>query len=166
MKKFDITNKTILITGAHGFLGTHLVEELKNAGAKNIRTPTSTECNLLDIHAIKKAVKHVDCVIHLAAKVGGIGYNREHPAEMYFDNIMMGAQLMHEAWKAKVLKFVALGTICCYPKFTPVPFREKNLWDGYPEETNAPYGLAKKCYSFNRRHIGLNMDFLQFSSCL
>ena len=83
-------------------------------------------------------------VIHLAARVGGIGANLEHPAEFFYDNLMMGAPLLHESWVAGVEKFVALGTICCYPKFTPVPFREENLWDGYPEETNAPYGLAKK----------------------
>ena len=143
-KIFDIRNKTILITGAHGFLGSHLVEELKSCGAKSIRTPTSRDCNLLDIRAVKKVVKDVDCIIHLAAKVGGIGYNREHPAEMFYENIIMGVNLMHEAWMAGVDKFVALGTICCYPKYTPVPFQEKSLWDGYPEETNAPYGLAKK----------------------
>jgi GDP-L-fucose synthase len=143
-KTFDITKKTILITGAYGFLGNHLVEELKKNGAKKIIRPTSKEYNLLDLNAIKKIVKNVDGVIHLAAKVGGIGFNREHPAEMFYENIIMGVNLMNEAWKAGVEKFVALGTICCYPKFTPVPFQEKNLWNGYPEETNAPYGLAKK----------------------
>jgi len=143
-KKFDITNKRILITGANGFLGKHLVEELKKNGAKHISTPSSKECNLLDLNAIKKIVKNVDCVIHLAAKVGGIGYNRDHPAEMFYENTVMGVNLMHEAWRSGVEKFVALGTICCYPKITPVPFKEQNLWNGYPEETNAPYGLAKK----------------------
>lgn len=143
-KKFDISKKTILITGGNGFLGKHLVEELKNNGAKKILTPTSKEYDLRDVYAIRKMIKNVDVIIHLAAKVGGIGYNREHPAEMYYENMIMGVNLMHEAWKAGVKKFVAVGTICCYPKYTPVPFKEEDIWNGYPEETNAPYGLAKK----------------------
>jgi len=115
-------------------------------------------------NACRKAVDHADVVIHLAAKVGGIGYNRDHPAEMFYDNIMMGTHLMHEAWKAGVKKFVAIGTICCYPKFTPVPFMEENLWNGYPEETNAPYGMAKKMLLVQaqayRQQYGFNSIFL------
>ncbi len=143
-KTFDIRNKTILVTGGNGFLGKHVIHELQQHGAKHLLYPSSKELNFCRLSDVKKAVKGVDGVIHLAAMVGGIGYNREHPAEMFYKNLLMGVQLIHEAWKAGVEKFVALGTICCYPKFTPVPFKEENLWNGYPEETNAPYGLSKK----------------------
>jgi len=163
-KAFDLRHKKILITGAHGFLGLHVVQELEKIGVKNIYTPTSKEIDFRDAKDCKKIVKGKDVVIHLAAKVGGIGYNSDHPAEMYYDNMMMGVQLMHEAYKAHVQKFVALGTICCYPKYTPVPFQEKNLWDGYPEETNAPYGLAKKMLLVQsqayRKQYGFNSIFL------
>lgn len=144
MKKASLKNKKILVTGGAGFLGSHLINNLKQNGVKEIVIPRSAKDDLRDIEVCKRLVKDVDVVIHLAAKVGGIGFNKEHPAEMFYDNIMMGSQLLHEAWKANVEKFVALGTICCYPKFTPVPFREEDIWNGYPEETNAPYGLAKK----------------------
>lgn len=144
MKKASLRNKKILVTGGAGFLGSHIISRLKKEGVKDIIIPRSAKDDLRDIVVCRRLVKDVDIVIHLAAKVGGIGFNREHPAEMYYDNIMMGSQLMHESWKAGVEKFVGLGTICCYPKFTPIPFQEENLWDGYPEETNAPYGLAKK----------------------
>ena len=141
-----LTNKRIVITGGGGFLGAHLISELKKNGvnSKNIFIPRSNQYDLRRTEHIKKVVKNADIIIHLAAKVGGIGYNRDHPAEMFYDNIIMGVPLMHEAWKSGVEKFVAVGTICCYPKFTPVPFKEKDLWNGYPEETNAAYGLAKK----------------------
>jgi GDP-L-fucose synthase len=144
MKKLDLKNKKILITGANGFLGTHVVSYFKGQGATNLVVPSSKEFDLREEKNCQKIVKGVDIVIHLAAKVGGIGYNQAYPAEMFYDNMRMGIYLMHEAWKQGVEKFVAIGTICCYPKFTPVPFTEENLWDGYPEETNAPYGLAKK----------------------
>jgi GDP-L-fucose synthase len=144
MKTINLRDKKVLVTGGAGFLGSHLVERLKKEGVKDIIVPRSKKDDLRDVKVCRKLVKDVDVVIHMAAKVGGIGYNREHPAEMYYDNIMMGSQLMHESWNAGVQKFVALGTICCYPKFTPVPFKEDDLWNGYPEETNAPYGLAKK----------------------
>ena len=165
MKKItDISNVSLVVTGGTGFLGTHLVKALQKRGAKNIHALSSKEYDLRKQRACQRAVEHADIVIHLAAKVGGIGYNREHPAEMFYDNIMMGAQLMHEAWKAGTKKFVAIGTICCYPKYTPVPFQEDNLWDGYPEVTNAPYGMAKKMLLVQsqayRQQYGFNSIFL------
>jgi len=143
MKNFK--KKRLLVTGATGFLGTHLVQafEKQEIPKKNI-IPLSSKDDLRKRSVCKKVVRDIDIVIHLAGKVGGIGFNREKPGELFFDNLLMGVQLMEEARKANVEKFVAIGTICAYPKFTPVPFKEKNLWDGYPEETNAPYGLAKK----------------------
>lgn len=163
-KKINLKEKNILITGGNGFFGSHLVSKLKEKGVKNILAPSSKEYDLRNINACKKVVRGIDIVIHLAAKVGGIGYNRDYPAEMFYDNLLMGTQLMHEAWKSGVEKFVALGTICCYPKFTPVPFKEDNLWNGYPEETNAPYGLAKKMLLVQsqsyRKQYGFNSIFL------
>jgi GDP-L-fucose synthase len=136
--------KKVLVTGGRGFLGSYVVRILKRRGAKMIIAPTSEECDLRKISNCKRIVKDIDVIFHLAAKVGGIGLNRERPAELFYDNLLMGTQLMNEAKNANVEKFIALGTICSYPKFTPVPFSEENIWDGYPEETNAPYGLAKK----------------------
>lgn len=163
-KSIELAKKSIVITGGSGFLGTHLIALLRRKGITRVTALSSKNYDLRTLSACKRAVKGADVVIHLAAKVGGIGFNREHPAEMYYDNIMMGAQLIHEAWRAGVEKFVALGTICCYPKFTPVPFQEKNLWDGYPEETNAPYGLAKKMLLVQaqsyRQQYGFNAIFL------
>ena len=143
MSKNFWKNRYVLVTGGSGFLGLHLVKKLRKLHAK-VSVPKSSQYDLRLRENCRKVVKGQELVIHLAAKVGGIGFNRKHPGEMFFDNIIMGAQLMEEARLAKVKKFVALGTICAYPKFTPVPFKEKDLWNGYPEETNAPYGLAKK----------------------
>ena len=140
----DLANKKILVTGGHGFLGHFLLQELKKAGATNLVTPSIEEADLTQLEDVKRIVKGVEIVIHLAAKVGGIGYNREKPGELFYDNIMMSIPLLEDARKAGVKKFVALGTICAYPKFTTVPFKEDDIWNGYPEETNAPYGLAKK----------------------
>jgi GDP-L-fucose synthase len=140
------SNKKILVTGGAGFLGSRVVAELIHSGVnKNqIIVPRSKDCDLRIWSECKKICKGIDIVIHLAAKVGGIGYNQEHSAELFYDNLIMGAQLMEAARLANIKKFVAIGTICAYPKYTPIPFKEENLWDGYPEETNAPYGLAKK----------------------
>jgi len=140
------TNSKILVTGGAGFLGSNVVETLIQHGVKreNILIPRSAKHDLRKWETCESLVQGVDIVIHLAAKVGGIGYNQEHPAELFYDNLMMGIQLMEAARLAGVKKFVAVGTVCAYPKFTQVPFREEDIWDGYPEETNAPYGLAKK----------------------
>ena len=135
---------TILVTGGRGFLGTKVCEALRARGATDIRTFGSREYDLRDPAACGRVVEGVDLVIHLAAKVGGIGLNRERPGELFYDNVIMGVQLMEAARLAGVSRFLTVGTICAYPKFTPVPFREEALWDGYPEETNAPYGIAKK----------------------
>lgn len=141
-----LRSSRIWITGGHGFVGRHLLSFLQQAGCSMIYAPTHRECDLLDPTAVERTLKnfHPDIIIHLAARVGGIGANLKHPAEYFYENVMMGIPLMHQAYLYGVKKFVAVGTICAYPKFAPPPFREENLWDGYPEETNAPYGLAKK----------------------
>ncbi|PKN05851.1 MAG: GDP-fucose synthetase, partial [Deltaproteobacteria bacterium HGW-Deltaproteobacteria-7] len=144
--KYVLENKRITVTGGKGFLGHHLINRLNEYGCLSINIADLPEYNLtnpVDIRRMFDTTKP-DIVIHLAAKVGGIGFNQEKPAELLYDNLMMGTQLIHEAWLHKIEKFVALGTICAYPKFTPVPFKEEDIWNGYPEETNAPYGLAKK----------------------
>ncbi len=142
----DLNSKKILVTGGAGFLGKQVVAQLMQAGAQaeNISVPRSRDTNLCEMAACQRAVAGQDIVIHLAAHVGGIGLNREKPAELFYDNLMMGTQLIHAAYQAGVEKFTCVGTICAYPKFTPVPFKEEDLWSGYPEETNAPYGIAKK----------------------
>lgn len=161
-----LKNKRILLTGGSGFLGNFVKKELLKKGVdeKNITIPRFKEIDLREKQNCKKAVKNQDIVIHLAAKVGGIGFNQQKPGELFYDNLVMGAHLMEEARKAGVKKFVAIGTICCYPKFTPVPFKEKDLWNGYPEETNAPYGLAKKMLLVQsqayRQQYGFNSIFL------
>ena len=141
-----LTEKRITVTGGAGFLGSRVVEKLRAAGAEEIFVPRSRDYDLTDMAAVKRlyADARPEVVIHLAAVVGGIGANRANPGKFFYDNLMMGAQLMEEGRKAGLQKFVAIGTICAYPKFAPVPFREDDLWNGYPEETNAPYGLAKK----------------------
>lgn len=142
----NLSNKKILVTGGAGFLGGFVVSELLSNGAsqKNIIIPRSNKFDLRIWESCQKVVHEVDSVVHLAASVGGIGYNRENPATLFYDNAIMGIQLMEAARLAKVAKFVALGTICAYPNHTPVPFKESDIWNGYPEVTNAPYGLAKK----------------------
>lgn len=142
----DLKDKNILVTGGSGFLGGYVTKELVAQGAApaRVRSLSSKDYDLRVMSECEKAVAGQDVVIHLAGVVGGIGFNREKPGELFYDNLMMGVQLMEAARKAGVKKFVAIATICAYPKFAPIPFKEDDIWNGYPEETNAPYGLAKK----------------------
>jgi GDP-L-fucose synthase len=162
----DLSTKRICVTGGAGFLGQHLVRNLQSKGARDIFIPRYPEYDLVKGEDIARMLADAqpDIIIHSAAHVGGIGANLARPAEFFYDNLMMGVQLMHQAWQRGVEKFVALGTICAYPKYTPIPFKEENLWDGYPEETNAPYGLAKKMLLVQsqayRQQYGFNSIFL------
>jgi GDP-L-fucose synthase len=172
MAEFFWQNKRVIVTGGAGFLGSFVTAKLKERGATDIFIPRIEDYNLVDPNDIRRMyaenLQGVDpknvVIIHLAANVGGIGANREHPADFFYDNLMMGVELMHQAWKNGVGKFVAIGTVCAYPKFTPVPFKEDDLWIGYPEETNAPYGLAKKMMLVQaqayRQQYGFNAIFL------
>lgn len=158
--------RRVCLTGGAGFLGSFVTEKLKQRGAKDIFIPHIQQYNLVQPADVERLLEDArpDVIIHLAAHVGGIGANRLHPAEFFYDNLMMGTQLMHQAWKRGVEKYTAIGTVCAYPKFTPVPFREDAIWDGYPEETNAPYGLAKKMQLVQaqayRQQYGFNAIFL------
>jgi GDP-L-fucose synthase len=152
-------NKRILVTGGAGFLGTHIVKLLKELDTAEIRIPRSSSHDLREKDVCIEVTKNIDIVIHLAANVGGIGYNQKNPATLFYDNLLMGVHLMEEARKNRVDKFVAIGTICAYPKFTPVPFKEEDLWNGYPEETNAPYGLAKKMLLVQAQAYRQQYDF-------
>ncbi len=140
------TDNRFVVTGGAGFFGSRVVNKLRERGAKSIFVPRSADYDLREHSAVLDLLADAkpDIIIHMAAVVGGIGANRSHPAEFFYANMMMGTQLLHEAWLANVKKFITIGTVCAYPKFTPIPFREESLWEGYPEETNAPYGLAKK----------------------
>src|SRR4030043_1597430 len=159
-------NKRVLVTGGAGFLGSFVVKKLQERGCKNIFVPKSKEYDLVHMKAVERVYEDSkpDIVIHLAARVGGIGANRANPGKFFYENLMMGVQLMEVGRQAGIEKFVALGTICAYPKFTPVPFKEENLWNGYPEETNAPYGLAKKMLLVQaqayRQQYGFNAIYL------
>jgi len=161
-----LSQKRICITGGAGFLGRVVTRKLKERGVSEIFIPTIEKYDLVNPESIDQMLSdsNPDIIIHLAAHVGGIGANREHPAEFFYDNLMMGVQLMHKAWQRGIEKFVAIGTVCAYPKFTPVPFKEDDLWIGYPEETNAPYGLAKKMLLVQsqayRDQYGFNSIFL------
>jgi GDP-L-fucose synthase len=166
MATLDLSNKRILVTGGAGFLGRQVVKQLCQAGAEldKITVPRSRDYDLRSLEKCQQAVDQQDIVIHLAAHVGGIGLNQEKPAELFYDNLMMGTQLIHAAYQAGIEKFVCVGTICAYPKFTPVPFKEDDLWNGYPEETNAPYGVAKKALLVQlqsyRQQYGFNGIYL------
>ena len=159
-------NKRITVTGGKGFLGKHLVRKLKESGYTQIFSAGHSNYDLVMREDIRRMYEdsNPDIVIHLAAKVGGIGFNHENPATLFYENLMMGVQMLHEGCLREIEKFVAIGTICAYPKFTPVPFKEEDLWNGYPEETNAPYGLAKKMMLVQsqayRRQYGFNSIFL------
>jgi GDP-L-fucose synthase len=168
--------KRVIITGGAGFLGSFVSDKLREQGVGEIIVPRSSDYDLRQLNAILQLLEDtslsntgggrqaVDIIIHLAAHVGGIGANRTHPAEFFYDNLMMGTQLLHESWRTGVGKFVAIGTVCAYPKFAPIPFREEDLWNGYPEETNAPYGLAKKMMLVQsqtyRQQYGYNSIYL------
>jgi len=166
MAGLDLSNKQILVTGGAGFLGRQVIAQLIAAGASEskIRVVRSRDYDLTTLEACQRAVEGQNIVIHLAAHVGGIGLNQAKPAELFYDNLMMGVQLIHTAHQAGVEKFVCVGTICAYPKFTPVPFKEDDIWNGYPEETNAPYGVAKKALLVQlqsyRQQYGFNGVYL------
>lgn len=168
-------DKRVIVTGGAGFLGSVVVDKLRERGVSEIFIPRQNQYDLRQLPAIRQllmdtsmssdgSTRSVDVIIHLAANVGGIGANRAHPAEFFYDNLMMGTQLLHESWRSGIGKFVAVGTVCAYPKFAPIPFREDDLWSGYPEETNAPYGLAKKMMLVQseayRQQYGYNSNFL------
>jgi len=146
MGKIDWPSERVVVTGGAGFLGSYVLAELQRRGAHDIVVPRSKDYDLVDMEAVRRLYRDARPTIlfHLAARVGGIGANRRNPGKFFYDNLMMGAQLIEVGRQVGLRKLVALGTICAYPKFCPVPFREENIWDGYPEETNAPYGLAKK----------------------
>jgi GDP-L-fucose synthase len=158
--------KRIVVTGGAGFLGSNVVRKLEERGCNEVFVPRSNDYNLVEMEAVKRVYKDAkpDIVIHLAARVGGIGANMRNPGSFFYDNLMMGVQLIEQGRLSGIEKFVAIGTICAYPKFTPVPFKEESLWDGFPEETNAPYGLAKKMLLVQaqayRQQYGFNAIYL------
>jgi GDP-L-fucose synthase len=158
--------KRIVVTGGAGFLGAHVVKKLRDRGCRWISVPRSKDYNMVEMEAVKRLYQDTrpDIVIHLAARVGGIGANMKNPGGFFYENLMMGVQMMEQGRLAGIEKFVAIGTVCAYPKFTPVPFKEEDLWNGYPEETNAPYGLVKKMLLVQsqayRQQYGFNSIYL------
>jgi GDP-L-fucose synthase len=158
--------RKVVVTGGAGFLGRFVVQRLRDYGDLEVFVPRSCDYDLVENENVKRLLEETcpDLVIHLAARVGGIGYNQKNPGRFFYDNLMMGAQLMEQARLHGVKKFLAIGTVCAYPKFTPVPFKEDDIWNGYPEETNAPYGLAKKMMLVQsqsyREQYGFNSIFL------
>tara|TARA_B100001540_G_scaffold80179_1_gene72000 strand:+ start:4129 stop:5067 length:939 start_codon:yes stop_codon:yes gene_type:complete len=159
MENLNLKNKSVLVTGGNGFLGTFVVEELKKLGVTNISYPSSKELDLRINENCRKAVENIDVVFHLAGKGGGIQFMRNNPADVFYDNLLMSTQLIHESKNAGIEKFIALGTVCSYPKFATIPFLEENLWDGYPEETNASYGLSKKMMLVQSQAYKQQFDF-------
>ena len=166
MTALELANKRILVTGGAGFLGRQVIDQLCQNGAhrEKITVTRSHDCDLRVWENCQRAADQQDIIIHLAAHVGGIGLNREKPGELFYDNLIMGTQLIHAAYQQGIEKFVCVGTICAYPKFTPVPFKEDDIWNGYPEETNAPYGIAKKALLVQlqsyRQQYGFNGIYL------
>jgi len=164
-RSHDWSGKSVVVTGGAGFLGSFVVDRLRARGAE-VFVPQHRDYDLVQIQAVRDLLADAkpEVIFHLAARVGGIGANQAHPGTFFYDNLMMGAQLMHEAWRGGVAKFIAIGTVCAYPKFAPIPFHEEDLWNGYPEETNAPYGLAKKMLLVQsqayRQEYGYNAIFL------
>lgn len=162
----DLSSRRVMVTGGSGFLGQRVVARLRQAGCQDVVVPRRADYDLVQHDDVQRAIRDArpDVIIHLAAVVGGIGANQANPGRFFYDNLMMGVQLIEEARLAGVDKVVAIGTICAYPKFTPIPFHEENLWDGYPEETNAPYGLAKKMLLVQaqayREQYGFNAVYL------
>lgn len=161
-----LKGKRVLVTGGAGFLGKYIVKRLEDLNCGSIFVPLKKYYDLVNMESVKKAYQDAkpDIVIHLAALVGGIEANRDYPGQFFYENLMMGVQMMEEGRQRGIEKFIAIGTVCCYPKFTPVPFKEENVWDGYPEETNAPYGIAKKMFLIQsqayRKQYGFNSIFL------
>ena len=155
----DWSGKKVLVTGGNGFLGSHVVNELKNLNVKDVFTPASKDYDLRNRTDCKKVLKDIDVVFHLASTSGGIMFLKERPAEAFYDNIMMGVNLIHEAKEAGIEKLIITGAVSSYPKLAPIPFNEKNIWDGYPDETNAPYGIAKRTLLVQSRAYRQQFDF-------
>ena len=153
------SGKKVLVTGGNGFLGSHVVNELKNLNVKDIFTPASKDYDLRNRTDCKKVLKDIDVVFHLASTSGGIMFLKERPAEAFYDNIMMGVNLIHEAKEAGIEKLIITGAVSSYPKLAPIPFNEKNIWDGYPDETNAPYGIAKRTLLVQSQAYRQQFDF-------
>ena len=155
----DWSGKKVLVTGGNGFLGSHVVNELKNLNVKDVFTPASKDYDLRNRTDCKKVLKDIDVVFHLASTSGGIMFLKERPAEVFYDNIMMGVNLIHEAKEAGIEKLIITGAVSSYPKLAPIPFNEKNIWDGYPDETNAPYGIAKRTLLVQSQAYRQQFDF-------
>ena len=155
----DWSGKKVLVTGGNGFLGSHVVNELKNLNVKDVFTPASKDYDLRNRTDCKKVLKDIDVVFHLASTSGGIMFMKERPAEAFYDNIMMGVNLIHEAKEAGIEKLIITGAVSSYPKLAPIPFNEKNIWDGYPDETNAPYGIAKRTLLVQSQAYRQQFDF-------
>ena len=155
----DWSGKKVLVTGGNGFLGSHVVNELKNLNVKDVSTPASKDYDLRNRIDCKKVLKDIDVVFHLASTSGGIMFLKERPAEAFYDNIMMGVNLIHEAKEAGIEKLIITGAVSSYPKLAPIPFNEKNIWDGYPDETNAPYGIAKRTLLVQSQAYRQQFDF-------